>query len=261
MSSGNSRIEDSRVFFENKYKIKFILEEFEKKIYEASDQLNEAIQIAHEMEEIATKRKAYYFLHRTRRLSLQLDDLKDSKGYEKKEFDFLYKIIDKIDENESSEFLDTVLRGTMERVASNLNTNLEPKIKPIQNSNTKSYFTFTYRGVHFIAPKKPRKIIENIDANKTYVRIGKKKFEIHPNNAFGISPDEDSINEPTNLCILKWSQDPPKYRCFFYHKMDQEIRFNESSVLSRLKTFEGGSNRYIKSYFRYAGVNYYLIEN
>lgn len=266
MSRINSRIDDSRKFFESKFKTKFILEEFEKLIFEANAKLNEAMQIAADMEEIANRRKAYYFLHRTRRLKLQLDDFKENKGYEKKEFDFLYKLLDKIDENESTDFLDAMLRGSIEKVAQGLHqpTTTEENLSESTSSRKRNYFTFIYRGVYFISPKYPQKLIRNIDEEKSNVRIGLKRYPIYPGPAFGIAPREMDILEPTHLCILKIKDEDegrdPDYRCFFYHKMDREVKFDESTVRSRLKPLEKGGSEFVKSYFRYAGKNYYLIE-
>lgn len=267
MGKVNSRIDDSRKFFEAKFKTKFILEEFEKLIFQANAKLNEAIQLATDMEELSNRRKAYYFLHRTRRLKLQLDDFKESKGYEKKEFDFLYKLLDKIDENESTDFLDTMLRGSIEKVAQSL---YQPTISSDASKNEsatnrkKNYFTFTYRGVYFISPKYPQKLIRNIKEEKSNVQIGSKRYPIHPGPAFGIAPRDLDISDPTHLCILKIKNNDgnlePDYRCFFYHKMDREVKFDESTVLSRLRPLEKGASKFIQSYFRYAGKNYYLIE-
>ncbi|WCL50161.1 hypothetical protein [Leptospira sp. GIMC2001] len=260
MAKSNSRIEDSRLFFEKKFQIKIDLEAYEKLIFEASKILDNARANSKLMEEIAIKRKAYFFLHRTRRLSLQIDDLKENHGYEKKEFDFIYKLLDKIDENESSDFLDSLLKGSIEKVASSLNPSTQSDAKKFQDlKDKKSFFTFTYRGVNFIAPKKPRKTILNVNPSKGSVVVGNKRYEIHPGKSFGLDPDSD-FAEPTHLCILKIDNGSIPYRCFFYHKMDKEIRFDESSVKSRLRSIEDTKSEYIKSYFRYAGVNYYLIE-
>jgi hypothetical protein len=265
MSSGSSLPEDSRVFFEKKYRIKYLLEDFEKRILDASELLKETIAIAQEMEDLANKRKAYYYLHRTRRLSLQLDDLKEAKGYERKEFDFIYKLLDKIDESESSDFLDSVLRGSIEKVARGLNV---PSTNEVTNRTVddkkKSYFTFKYRNVYFIAAKYPKKLVQNVDPNKSTVRIGNKKWEIHPGKFFGLDEELD-FPEPTNLCILRKSsiddyEVENVYRCFFYNSMDREVKFDESNLRSRLKPIEPASSSHIKYYFRYAGNNYYFID-
>ncbi|MCG9876507.1 MAG: hypothetical protein MH321_17160 [Leptospiraceae bacterium] len=262
MSSGSSLPEDSRTFFEKKYKLKYLLEEYEKRILDATEILNETISIASEMETIANKRKAYYYLHRTRRLSLQLDDLKEAKGYERKEFDFVYKLLDKIDESESSDFLDSVLRGSMEKVARGLRAqSLNEEATPKSDNKKKSYFTFHYKNVYFIAPKYPKKLVQNIDPHKTSVRIGNRKWEIHPGKFFGLNEEQD-FPEATHLCILKKSAEDTEntYRCFYYHSMDREVKFDEANLKSRLKTIEPNSSSFIKYYFRYAGKNYYYID-
>ncbi|MCC5813435.1 MAG: hypothetical protein JJT78_01650 [Leptospira sp.] len=265
MSVKNSRIEDSRDFFEKKFRTKILLEEFEKSIFNASKILDEAIELIEKMEEIALKRKAYYFLHRCRRLKLQLDDMKETKGYEKKDFDFSYKLLDKIDENESSDFLDSLLKGSIEKVAKSLTPTQEDSHQISRSQNIrKKYFTFTFRGVYFLAEKNPQRIIKNVNPNKVNVRIGKKRYPIYPGPNFGIAPQDDEISEPVHLCILK--VETPNispistYRCFFFHRMDKEIQFDESTVKSRLKPLESGISPYINNFFRYAGRNYYLIE-
>lgn len=262
MGSGSSLPEDSRVFFEKKYKIKYLLEDFEKRILDASEILKEAIAIAKEMEELANKRKAYYYLHRTRRLSLQLDEFREDKGYERKEFDFVYKLLDKIDESESSDFLDSVLRGSIEKISRGLSSvNTTTIAQQSQDDKKKSYFTFKYRNVYFIAPKYPKKLVQNVNPDKSTVRIGNKKWEIHPGKFFGLD-DELEFPEPVHLCILRKNTEDSEslYRCFFYNSMDREVKFDEKNLKSRLKPIEPTSSSLIKYYFRYAGNNYYFID-
>lgn len=266
MGTKNSKIDDTKLFFEKKFQTKIALEEFEKLIFEASRKLDKAIDLADEMETIALKRKAYYFLHRARRLKYQLEDLKDSKGYQKKEFDFSYKLLEKIDENDSSEFLDKLLKGSIEKLAINLGNGYPEKQSPHSGTmpHPKKYFTFTFRGVHFLAEKKPQKIVRNVNHKKSHVRIGLKRYPIQPGPGLGIPPEEGEIADPTHLCILKFESSvlPNQfdYRCFFFHTIDKEILFDESTVKSRLRYMEEGTSPYLNRFFRYAGTNYYLIE-
>ncbi len=271
MRAKNSRIEDINEFFQKKLQVRVLLEQFEKKNFEASSILESALEILAEMETIALKRKAYYFLHRTRRIRYELEDLKEKKGYRKKEFDIAYKTLEKIDENENSEFLDKILKGKIEKIAGTI----APQEKTVveRYPRHRKYMTFTFRNVSFIVEKKPLKIIRNVNPYKSFVRIGKSRYPIYPGPHFGLSPSPDGISDPTHLCILTLSsgertreiqiplpEKSPTYRCFFFHTMDKEILFDESTVRSRLKSLEEGVSPYIQRYFRYAGRNYYLIE-
>lgn len=268
MNRSNSLIEDSRSFFQKKQEVKILLEDYEKTLFEASQKLSDILRISKEMEEVATNRKALYFLHRIRRVKLHLTELRDKKNYAKKDFDLLYRLLDKIDENDSSDFLDGLLKGSVDRAAKSL---LPPTLPQDSSSdhrphrNRKKYFTFTFRGVSFLVPDYPKKIISRISDRKTHVRIGIQKFPIQPGPGFGLPAEEGGISQPTHLCILDTrnrpgSESSPIYRCFFFHSMDQEISFDASIVESRMKPLDQDISPYIHNFLRYAGKNYYILE-
>jgi hypothetical protein len=287
MNRSNSRIEDASKFFDKKVQIRILLEEFEKKIFEASELLDSAKVLSQEMEEIADRRKAYYFLHRSRRLKLQIEELQESKGYSKKEFDFVYKLIEKIDENESSDFLDTLLKGSIDRVAQVLKPNEQEEFSQWSKARGKrSFLTFVFRDVHFITPKYPIKIVKNVDPQKKTVRIGSSRYEIHPGPFFGLEKENLDFRDPVHLGILKIPVDLasklksqneshlnqksepepiPKnpeylYRCFFFERLEKEIKFDEGVFRHRLQPVGGISMGKIKSYFRYSGRNFYFLD-
>lgn len=248
---------DIEKFFQNKIQLQNLIKEIEKKIFELSPTFENILKLVEEMEEIAKQRKSYYFQHRTERLKLELEKLSSKKSYNQKDFNPIYQILDKMKEEDNVYFLDSLLRNSFQKVSERFYQFNKYQQKNLY-SNKKIYFTFVFRGVHFMAEKFPMKIVHNVNPQKTHVRIGSKRFPIYPGPNLGI-PNED-FEEPTHLCILKSKEKEPPYRCFFFHRIEKEILFDESTVRSRLQSLEEVVSPYVQYYFRYKGTIYYLLE-
>ncbi|TGK12508.1 hypothetical protein EHO60_09755 [Leptospira fletcheri] len=257
------RVKDSRFLFDLKRKFRYILEEVEKSTFDRNTEVRELESLWEEMFTIASRSDAPYFRARLVNLKRQLDGFVRNKAYEKREFDILYRQLDKIRKNDLVDFLDESMRAKLERIAeaSTLNRSLEqaPSIEGFTFSGIPLFLTFRCGTVFFIVKSGPKKIFRNIDRSKEKVLYEGKKYPIFPGRSIYFSWEEEKNweSEPGNLLMIRHNKG---LRFFRYDSLGDTFRIPEDTFQRRLKKVEDTIGQAgIQKYFRKAGVRYYYI--
>ncbi|MFB5652601.1 hypothetical protein ACE5IS_18310 [Leptospira wolffii] len=256
------RVKDSRFLFDLKRKFRYILEEVEKNTFDQNSEVRELETIWDEMFEVASRNDTPYFRARLSSLKRQLDGFVRNKAYEKSEFDRIYRQLDKIRKDDTSEFLDEAMRDKLSRISENA----LPVGSPILSFGTEPgslagiplLLTFRCGTVHFIVKSGPKKIFRNVNRNKDKVLYEGKKYPIFPNRTIYFSWEGDERaweTEPGNLLMIRYPEGIRFFRC---DALGDTFRIPEETFKRRLKPADKRSGD-IRYYFRKAGTRYYYI--
>ncbi|EQA44567.1 hypothetical protein LEP1GSC050_2296 [Leptospira broomii serovar Hurstbridge str. 5399] len=256
------RVKDSRFLFDLKRRFRYILEEVEKSTFDRNTEVRELETLWEEMFDVASRNDTPYFRARLANLKRQLDGFVKNKAYEKREFDIIYRQLEKIRKDDTVEFLDDSMRTKLDRITKStgsLTTQVTPPlgIEGMTFSGIPLFLTFRCGTINFIIKSGPKKIFRNVDRSKDRVLYEGRKYPVFPSRTiyFTWEGERHWETEPGNLLMIRNARG---IRFFRYDTLGDTFRIPEDTFRRRLKVVEGWTGE-ITRYFRKAGTRYYYI--
>jgi hypothetical protein len=248
MLNKNSIVNETREFFDLKKRLKLELENLEKKVYSEKEVFSKVSRTFDSLKEITIKTNSNYFKLKLETLENLLNKLLEKRKYKKIEFDRIFKTLEKIQENETVEFLDLALKSRIEKISEKIvYTNQQ-----VQKKENQSYYLFSFNNLFYLCRFYPTKFIYEADSSKQFVRIKNERYPIFP---IYTNSNKSSL-EYSNILILKL---PSSYKCFRYDKLEKIDDLNTDELKSRLIDLDIQMGD-LKSYLRYKGKRVHYLD-
>lgn len=239
---------DSRLFFDLKKELKSELENYEAKVYNEKDDFVKIRDYLDKLNTIIETHDSEYFRLRVKTLNALLNRLIEKRKYRKIDFDRIHKILDKIRESDSVEFLNEALKNRIERISEKLVASKKKEEEKYDDA----FYLFTHKSLHFVVREHPKKILYDVDATKNFIKYKGKRYPIFP----VFHPMESFPVEFCNLLILKAKSG---IKCYRFDSLEKLEELTAASLYKMLKNLDEPMGE-IKSYIRWKGKRVYFIE-
>lgn len=243
---------ETREFFDLKNKLVEEIEIYEKKVYSEKENLEQIQKTFNRLWEMLDKNESEYFRLRLDTLDKLLRRNAEKRAYKKIEFDRIFKVLDKIKQDDSVEFLNEAIKNRIEKISEKIVFS-QQKNKPVEKDG---FYLFNYNSLNFLVRNYPCKTLQETDATKNFVKIKGERYPIFPSYLrLGNEPIEFQL-EYCNLLILKIGNG---YKCFRYHEMELITDLTHSSIQSKLIPLSE-SIQNVKHYIRIRGKRVYYLD-
>ena len=108
---------ETREFFDLKNKLVEEIENYEKKVFSEKENLEQIQKTFDRLWEMLDKNDSEYFRLRLDTLDKLLKRNIEKRAYKKIEFDRMFKVLDKIKQNDSVEFLNEAIKNRIEKIS------------------------------------------------------------------------------------------------------------------------------------------------
>ncbi|HRG46143.1 MAG TPA: hypothetical protein PLX69_17025 [Leptospiraceae bacterium] len=244
--------EEVREFFDTKNNLIREIERYEKKVYSEKQDLARIQKILDQLWTLVDKSNSEYFRVRLVTLDKLLKRNAEKRTYRKIEFDRIFKILSKIKEDDGVEFLNEGLRNRIEKISERLfrtTHHLEPETED-------KFYLLTYKSLSFIVRSYEKKILQDVDARKSYVRIKNKRYPLFPAYTGLKTDDEDFQLDYCNVLILKVRTD---YKCFRFDHIETVSDISYDYLNAKMIPLEEPIQE-IKHYIRLRGKRVYYLD-
>lgn len=243
---------ETREFFDLKNKLVEEIENYEKRIYSEKENLDQIQKTFSQLWEFALKHNSEYFLLRLDTLDKLLKRNAEKRAYRKIEFDRIFKVLSKIKQEDSIEFLNEALRNRIEKISEKI-IYAKQKIKPVEQDG---FYLFTYKSLSFLAHNYPSKILKDVDATKNFIRVKEKRYPIYPSYINLQNSNAEFQLEYCNLLILKTGAG---YKCYRFNELELVTDLTKTSLQTKLIPLSD-SIQNVKHYVRLRGKRVYYLD-
>ncbi len=244
--------EEVREFFDTKSQLVTEIERYEKKVYSEKKDLANIKKILEKLWSLVDKSRSEYFRIRLVTLDMLLKRNEEKRGYRKIEFDRIFKVLSKIKEDDGVEFLNEGIKNRIEKISEKLfrsTHQLEPE-------NEDFFYLLTYKSLSFIVRSYQKKILQDVDATKSYVRIKNKRYPLFPAYTGLKTSDQDFDLEYCNVLILKVRTE---YKCFRFDHIETITDLSYDYLHAKMIPLEEPIQE-IKHYIRMKGKRVYYLD-
>ena len=243
---------ETREFFDLKNKLVEEIENYEKKIYSEKENLNQIQKTFALLREFALKHNSEYFLLRLDTFDKLLKRNAEKRAYRKIEFDRMFKVLNKIKQEDSIEFLNEAIRNRIEKISEKLIYSKQNN-KPTEQNG---FYLFTYKSLSFLVHNYPSKVLKDVDATKNFIKIKEKRYPIYPSYISLQSSKVEFQLEYCNLLILKITTG---YKCYKFDELELVTDLSKISLQTKLIPLSD-SIQDVKHYVRLRGKRVYYLD-
>lgn len=242
---------DVRDFFDRKNQLVAEIESYERKVYSEREDLERIDKLFKQLLVLVEKTKSEYFRLKLSTLEKLLNRIQEKRNYRKIEFDRIFKTLEKMKEDESIEFLNEGIKNRIEKISERI-VRSSQKLE-IETKN--KFFLLTYKSLSFLIRDCEKKILQDVDATKSYIRIKNKRYSLFPAYT-GLKTDEDAPLDYCNVLIVKTKGD---YKCFRFDKMETVTDLTYDYLQAKLVELTEPVQD-IKHYIRLRGKRVYYLD-
>ena len=243
--------EEVREFFDTKNKLVQEIEKYEKKVYSEKKDLANIRKIQESLWTIVDKSKSEYFKIRLLTLDKLLKRNEEKRGYRKIEFDRIFKILSKIKEDDAVEFLNEGIRNRIEKISEKLFRGTHQ----MELESEDNFYLLTYKSLSFIVRSYEKKILQDVDATKSYVRIKNKRYPLFPAYT-GLKTGDDFELDYCNVLILKVRTE---YKCLRFDHIETITDLSYDYLHAKMIPLEEPIQE-IKHYIKLRGKRVYYLD-
>lgn len=250
MTPNNSKVDQTRQFYDLKNAIVAELEKIENSVYENNSLLDGLDRKLEKIYSIALDLENEYFILRLQTIRNQYQKFKTKKGYRRIEFDRLFKLCQKLQESNTVEFFNEAIQARIQKISANYYAKkLNQKIQPTILRENK-YIVYTFQKMYFVVKSLPKRILYNVPYSLKRVRFMEEAFDIFP-----FIPFANPETGKSKLLILRHGID---FKPLRMDAVESEIELFPEEIQNKTRPLEG--NGQIKKFLRWKGNNCYLIE-
>ncbi|MBP9887972.1 MAG: hypothetical protein KBF93_16865 [Leptospiraceae bacterium] len=243
---------ETREFFDLKNKLVEEIENYEKKVFSEKENLEQIQKTFDRLWEMFDKNDSEYFRLRLDTLDKLLKRNIEKRAYKKIEFDRMFKVLDKIKQNDSVEFLNEAIKNRIEKISEKI-VRSKQKIKAPQKD---TFYLLTYKSLSFLVRNYPKKILYDVDATKDFVKIKRERYPIFPAYTGIKNKDKDFQLEYCNILILKVRTE---YKCLRFDEMESVNDLTYVSLNTKLIPLTEPMQD-VKHYIRIRGKRVYYLD-
>ncbi|HMV45311.1 MAG TPA: hypothetical protein PK079_04520 [Leptospiraceae bacterium] len=243
---------DVKDFFDRKNQLVTEIENYERKIYSEKDDLDKIDKLFKQLQVLVEKTNSEYFRLRLVTLDKLLKRVHEKRTYRKIEFDRIFKTLEKIKEDDSIEFLNEGIRNRIEKISERI-------VRSSQKLDIEfgeRFFLLTYKSLSFLVKEYEKKVLQDVDATKTFIRIKNKRYPLFPAYT-GLKTDgKETKLDYCNILILKTKND---YKCFRFDQMEIITDLTYDFLQAKLIELPEPVQE-IKQYIRLRGKRVYYLD-
>lgn len=243
---------ETREFFDLKNKLVEEIEKYEKKVYSEKEDLKQIQSTLNRLWEMLDKNDSEYFKLRLDTLDKLLKRNTEKRAYKKIEFDRMFKVLDKIKQNDSVEFLNEAIKNRIEKISEKI-VRSKQKLKTAQKDG---FYLLTYKSLSFLVRSYPAKILYDVDATKDFVKIKTERYPIFPAYTGIPKTERDFQLEYCNILILKVRTE---HKCLRFDEIETVTDLTYTSLNTKLIPLTEPMQD-VKHYIRIRGKRVYYLD-
>ena len=243
---------ETREFFDLKNRLVEEIENYEKKVYSEKEDLEKIQSTFDRLWTMLDKNDSEYFRLRLDTLDKLLKRITEKRAYRKVEFDRIFKILEKIKQADSVEFLNEAIKNRIEKISEKI-VRSKQKIKPPQKD---FFYLLTYKSLNFLVKNYPKRILYDVDATKDFVKIKKQRYPLFPAYTGLKKNENDFILEYCNVLILKVRTE---YKCIRFDTIETINDLSYAYLNTKMVPLSEPMQE-VKHYIRLKGKRVYYLD-
>ncbi|MCB1177482.1 MAG: hypothetical protein KDK36_07890, partial [Leptospiraceae bacterium] len=150
MSNNSKTISDSTTFIDLRNEVIAELCEIEESIYNANGEIDSLERKINRLYSIALELENEYFILRLQTIQNQFRKFRSKKGYRQLEFDRLFKLLEKLKDTDTVDFLNSAIKNRIDRIAKGVaNKKVFRKVEPSELRENK-FIVYTFQKLFFV---------------------------------------------------------------------------------------------------------------
>ncbi len=251
MNPKNSKIDETRKFYDLKNEIFAELGSLENSIYEQNSKLDDLDRKIEKLYTVALELKNDYFVLRIQTIRNLYRKLRTRKGYRQVEFDRLFRLCQKLQESNSVDFFNEAIQKRIQKISANYHAqklNQKPSLEDLRENK---YLVYTFQKMYFLVKSLPKRILHNVPYSRKRIRLLEETLDLFP-----FVPFENTPQGVSKVMILRHGID---FKPLRFDAIQSEIELFPEEIQKKAKVLSGIGGG-IKKFYKWKGNNCYFIE-